>query len=420
MIQTIQLLPGVTLRCFRDHRFKQGCVSIQLVRQTHRDEASLSALVPSVLLRGCKSAPDLRSITLRLDDLYGASVGALVRRVGDYHTTGLHCGFIEDRYALDGDRILAPMLDFLRQLLLEPVTEKGVFSKSFVEGEKKNLISSIESQRNNKRTYAASRLLHYMCREDAFGIPRLGQAEQVAAITPESAWDHWQKVLKESRIDLFYVGSAPAEEVAQLILPLFSGLDRAPIFLPEQTAFHSCGGGHFTETMEVAQARLAIGYRTNVTLRDEDFPTMQVCNVVLGGGMTGKLFMNVREKMSLCYDIGSGYHGSKGLVYISAGIDESKEEVVRQEIRHQLEEICNGNITESELLSAKEALCNSLRGIHDSPGAIEHFYSTSALSGQSLTPERYLEKVQQVTAEQVAQVAKTLAEDTTYILKGVH
>ena len=110
MIQNIDLLPGVTLRCFQDSRFKQGCLSLQLVRPMCREEASRNALLPAVLLRGTQAYPDLRAITLRLDDLYGASIGTLVRRVGDYQTTGLCCGFMEDRFALPGDQILEPMI----------------------------------------------------------------------------------------------------------------------------------------------------------------------------------------------------------------------------------------------------------------------------------------------------------------------
>ena len=100
MIKTIELSPGITLRCFPDNRFKQGCLTVQFLRPMCREEAALNALLPAVLLRGCKSAPDLRRITLKLDDIYGASVGALVRRVGDIQTTGLSCGFMDDRFAL--------------------------------------------------------------------------------------------------------------------------------------------------------------------------------------------------------------------------------------------------------------------------------------------------------------------------------
>ena len=159
MTQTFELSPGVRLRCFPDKRFKQSALSVQFIRPMCRQEAALNALLPAVLLRGSENHPDLREITLKLDDLYGASVGALVRRVGDYQTTGLHASFIDDRYAMQNDQILTPMLDFLRELLFCPALDGGVFRDDYVQSEKRNLIATIESQKNDKRAYAGSQMI---------------------------------------------------------------------------------------------------------------------------------------------------------------------------------------------------------------------------------------------------------------------
>jgi len=419
MVTTLTLLPGVTLRCFRDTRFKQGALSVQFVRKMDRQEAPKNALIPAVLLRGCQSAPDLRAITLRLDDLYGAAVGPLVRRVGDYQTTGLYASFIADRYGMEGDEILAPMVTFIRQLLLEPVTENGIFREDYVAGEKKNLIAAIEAQKNDKRAYAMDRMIRKMCSRDSYGIPRLGEADQVADITAQALYEHYQRVLRESAVEMFYVGEAEPERVAELLRPVFEGMDRNVTQLEGQTPFQSAGGGDFREAMDVAQGRICMGFSTPVTNRDDDFAAMQVCNTVLGAGMTSKLFMNIREKMSLCYDIGSHYYGGKGIMTVSAGIAFDKEQVVKAEILHQLDAVCSGDITENELTSAKQALCSALRGTHDSPGAIESYYAVAALSGLGMTPEVYLQKVESVTAQQVARVARLLKLDTTYFLEGV-
>jgi hypothetical protein len=239
MQQTLEILPGVILRCIRDNRFKQSALSIQLLRPMTQSEAALNALLPAVLLRGCRDYPDLQLITQRLDDLYGASIGTLVRRIGDYQTTGFYCGFMEDRFALPGDEILAPMIRFAAQLLLEPVMEDGGFSRDFVESEKKNLISTIDSERSDKRTYAAGQLLKIMCQNDTFGIPRLGETEQVEAIDHVSAYAHYQKILRESPIEIFYVGSATAEQVAALLTPELSRIERDPHPLPAQTPFQN-------------------------------------------------------------------------------------------------------------------------------------------------------------------------------------
>ena len=419
MITTMELMPGINLRCFADHRFKQGCLSFAMVRPMDAGEAAMNALIPAVLLRGTKNCPDLRAITLKLDDLYGATLGTQVRRVGDYQTTGLYCAFLEDRYALPGDEILGPMVDFLREVLLEPVTENGGFSRAFVESEKKNLIATIESELNDKRAYAMGRMLRTMCKADSFGIPRLGDKEAVAAVTPQGAYDHFQKILRESRIDIFYVGTAPAEQVAQRLMPLLREIERDYVNLPAQTAFRDAGGTDLVERLDVSQGKLCMGYVTPATNRDGDFVAMQVMNIIFGAGMTSKLFVNVREKLSLCYAIGSGYYGSKGIVSVSAGIDFDKEQQTRDEIGRQLDAIRNGDVTDEELNAAKEALLSSLRGTHDSPGAIEGYYATSALSGMKLTVDAYMDAVRTVTKEDVSRMARQLKLHTTYFLKGV-
>ncbi len=420
MIQTIEIFPGITLRCFPHRQFKQSCLSLQLIRPMAREEAALNALIPAILLRGCEAAPDMQSITNRLDDLYGASVGTLVRRVGDYQTTGLYCGFMEDRFTLAGDRILAPMIDFLRQLLLHPVQEQGHFHTGYTESEKRNLILTIESQRNDKRSYTAAQMLKKMCAADSYGIPRLGEKEQVEAITAESAWAHYQKILRESPIHLFYVGSAQPEQVAALLKPLFASLDRAPVSLPAQTPFQNGSpAGEHRESMEVAQGKLSMGFFTPITLRDPALGAMQVFNSVFGGGMISKLFMQVREKLSLCYDIGSGYYGSKGILTVSAGIDCKDEALVRQQVLEQLALCQQGEISPEELTAAKESLISQLRGTHDSPGAIESYYATAVLSGLNMTPAEYLRCVEAVTAEDVAAAARTVRLHTIYFLQGV-
>ena len=418
MIQTLTLSPSITLRCCRDTRFKQGCFSFQIVRPMEKDESAKNALLPAVLLRGTKQHGDLRAITHRLDELYGASVSPVVRRIGDYQTTGVYCGFMDDRFALPGDKVLQPLLAFLEEILLDSPTEDGGFLKSFVESEKRNLIATIESELNDKRAYAMGKLLKIMCREDTFGLPRLGEKEQVAAIDPVELYAHYRHILRTSPMELFYVGSADAEQVAKMLQPLLSRLERAPEVLPGQTGFHPCGGSEETEIMDIAQGKLCMGFTTSITNRDPQFPAMQVLNTLYGAGMTSKLFMNVREKLSLCYYVGSGYYGTKGIVTVAAGIDFDKEEVTRQEILKQLEACQKGDISSEELGAAKEAILSSLRATHDSPGSIEGYYATGNLSGMKLTPAEYMAAVEQVDVGQVVAAARTVKLHSTYFLKG--
>jgi predicted Zn-dependent peptidase len=419
MITTVALSAGVTLRHFQTTRFKHGCVTIQFLRPMCREEAAMNALLPTVLLRGTEKHPDLQAITRRLDDLYGASVGDLVRRVGDVQATGLGCTFTEDRFALEGDRILGPTVDFLRELLLEPRLEEGIFCRDYVESEKRNRLADIESEFNDKRLYAANSLMRIMAREDSFGIPRVGDKEDVTAITPEGLYAHYRRILREAPVEIFYVGSADEQTVTALFRPFFDRLDRRTVALPPTQPLKDVGGERVVQESGASQSILNMGFVTAITNDHPDLVPMRLCNAILGGTMTSKLFVNIREKQSLCYSIGSEFYSAKGIFTVAAGIDARHEQTVRREVLAQLEACRKGEISEQELAAAKEAMLSALRNIFESPGAIERHFSTRLLSGATQTLEELRQAVERATVEDVARAASTLEEHSTFFLKGV-
>ena len=420
MIQTIQLTPGVTLRCYPDNRFKKCAISLQLLRPMCREEAAKNALLPAVLLRGTEACPDLRSITWRLDELYGAGAHTMVRRVGEVQTVGFVMSMMEDRFALEPEGVLAPGVEFLRQLLLEPVQVAGAFDPDFVESEKRNLISAIESELNDKRSYASARMIRLMCQGDSFAVPRLGYAEDVAAETPKSLWAHYQKILRESPVEIFYVGAAKPETVAKLLMPLAECLGREVVEVTRKAPFvPQTEAGEHVEEMDINQGKLCMGFTTPITSDDPDYEAMRLLCSVYGSGMTSKLFMNVREKLSLCYYASAGYYGAKGILTVSSGIDEENYETAKAEILRQLDLCAQGEITQEELEAARSGILSGLRGVPDSPGALESYYAVGAISGNEMTPEEYAARLNRVTLEDLARCAKSLKLHTVYFLKGV-
>ena len=419
MIQTIQLTPGVVLRHCPDKRFKTAVLSIQFQRPLCREEAALNALLSSVLLRGTEKNPDMRSITARLDELYGAHISPLMRRIGDIQTIGLFLSCLEDRFALPGDRVLEPSLDLVREILLEPKRVGGIFDPEFVESEKKNLIADIESELNDKRSYAACQMLRSMCAGDSFALSLRGEKADVEAITAQSLYDHYQKVLRTSPVELFFVGSAGADEVAASLMPLAEALAAKPMVLPGQTALTlTADEREFSETMDINQGKLSMGFTTHITNRHPDFAAMQVFNALYGAGMTSKLFVNVREKLSLCYYAGSGYYGSKGIVTVSSGIDESNYETAKAEILRQLRLTAQGEITEAELSAAKAGIISGLRSVPDAPGALENFYGTACIAGLRYDLKAYIDAIRAVTAADAARCAASVKLHTVFFLKG--
>lgn len=417
MLQTMELLPGVQLSCIRDPRFKQGCLSLYFLRSMG-SEAGQNALLPAVLLRGTEYHPDLRAITQRLDELYGAAISPQVHRLGDHQLTGFYCAFMDDRFAMDGEPVLAPVVEFLREILLRPRLQNGCFPPEVVEIEKKNLIAAIEAARNDKSAYAVQRLMEIMCPEDTFSLPRLGTTEQVAAITAQELSHHYRRILRESPIHLFYAGSQGMAAIAALLKPMLADLERESLPVAESTPLRAGKPTEKTEVMEVMQGKLCMGFTVPITAGHPQFPALQLLNCIFGGGMTSKLFLTVREKMSLCYSIHSSVYSSKGILLVAAGIDFDKEAQTREEILHQLRLCQEGQITQQELAAAKSAMLSSLRAVHDSPSAMENYYVNHQIGGLRLHPEEYMAAVERVTMEDVVEAARQVQLHSTYFLRG--
>ena len=137
-----EILPGVYLTAVQSDKFKTGCFSLNLLRPMKKEEAAANALIPSVLLRGSETCPDIASISAKLDELYGASVGTLVRKKGEVQLVGFYCDYVQDEYV--DEPVFAPVMAFLAELLLHPRLENGAFPEAVVDSEKLNLETAKE------------------------------------------------------------------------------------------------------------------------------------------------------------------------------------------------------------------------------------------------------------------------------------
>ena len=161
-----------------------------------------------------------------------------------------------------------------------------------------------------------------------------------------------------------------------------------------------------------------MGFRLGECMEEPDTAAIKVFNGVFGGCVTSKLFMNVREKLSLCYYAGSSVDLHKGVMIVSSGIEFDKYDDARSEIMAQLEAVKKGDFTDGELEAAKRSIAGDYRSVCDSPAALEDFYLNQALIGPDCSPEELAGLVERVTREQVIDIAKDVELDAVYFLRG--
>lgn len=421
-IMRTELFPGVWLRGVHTDKFKSSYLSVTLLAPLDRDTAAANALVPSVLRRGTAVHPDMESLSAALDELYGGAIEPVVRKKGETQCIGFAASFLDDAYTLEGERILESAAGLLGELLLNPYTEDGVFCADYTAGEKANLINRIRGQINDKRIYAAHRMTELMCKDEVYGVDKLGDEAHAQDITPAGLWQRYQDLLSTAAIEVYYCGSAAPERVEGA---LKSALSRLPVNgerrIPDCDVRLSAGPEPqvVEEAMDVTQGKLALGFRTGgQTCWEADYPALTMFNAIFGGTTLSKLFMNVREKLSLCYYASSMVEKMKGLVLVSSGIEFDKYQTAKDEILAQLEAIRRGEIEDWELEGARRTLIGGHLATLDDQGRQEEFWLGQAAAGLDTTIEELAAQFETVTREQVAASARRLELDTIYFLKG--
>ena len=417
-----EMMPGVYFRAIHTTKFKSAYLSVTILSPLKKETAALNALVPYVLRRGTQKHPDMESISAELDNLYGGAIAPAVRKKGETQCVGFVASFLDDAYALEGEQILEPAAKLLGELLLDPCTEDGQFKSEYVKGEQTNLIDRSRSQINDMRTNASLRLKQLMCGDEAYGIDVWGEEEQAAAITDAALWQRYRELLSSCEMEVYYCGSAQPERAEAALKQALSALPRQEELEEIDCEIRLTAGSEpqiIEEAMDVTQGKLAMGFRTGgMTCWEEEFPALVMLNAVFGGTSLSKLFMNGREKLSLCYYASSALEKMKGIMVVSSGIEFDKYEQARDEILAQLEAIRRDEMEEWELEGGRRTIMTAYMTALDSQSRLEDYWLGQAVAGLEEGPEKLAARIEQVTREQVVQAAKRVELDTIYFLKG--
>ncbi len=411
-----KLAEGVYLTFHPARKFKTSLLSAQFVTPLRWETASACALLPAVLRRGTVTFPDMGALSARLDRLYGARIDYTVRKKGENQCVGFVASLIDDSYAPGGERLLEPVAALLGELICDPATERGRFAPAYFDSEKENLIDAIRSQINDKRDYADNRLLREMCAGEAYGIPRLGDEQSAERIQPPRLYELYRRLLGSARLELFYSGSAGPERVEQALRSAFSALPRENVQDIVTARPHAARKEVYqvSEALDVTQGKLGMGFACG----SGDHTALLVGNTLFGGSSNSKLFLNVREKLSLCYYASSVYHRQKGMITVSSGIEFENYQKAFDEIAVQLEAVQQGRLEDWELEGARSTLLNAYASMGDSQGKLENFYLGQAATGNSETPEEMAAAVREVSPERIFGAMKTVSLDTVYFLRG--
>ena len=418
-IKRFDLGKGINFTYIPYSKFKTTQLSICMFYPLKKETASKNAIIPNLLTHSCKKFPSLISLSRKMEELYGASVAASAEKVGDMQMIEISAQSIDNKFVPDSSDNISQIAKLLCDMVFEPDTKDGNFKNENVELEKRQLREEILAEMNDKKVFARKRCIEIMCKNEKFGINTLGEIEDVDKINSETAYEAWKNLLSCSHIEIMLVGSGAYTKIADEFKTKFENIDRTNIFeYSSEILAAKEKPTEVTEHKNIVQCKLVLGLRIKSKDEKINYPAMKVMNALLGGTPQSKLFVNVREKLSLCYYCASRYMKQKKIMLIESGVEEKNIQKAKEQILEQLKDIKLGNFSDTDLENTKLFITQGLGKIGDSLSSIGSWYLSQSIDKNIISPEEHIEEIKTVTREDVIEAANQIALDTVYILSG--
>ena len=439
----------IKIKRFENNKFKTNEIAVFVTIKQTQENATKNALIPAVLRRGSANFQNQLEISKKLENMYGANFNCGVDKSGDYIILKFFIETINNEYSDSKENLAQEAFNLLTDIVFNPLVENDGFNINYVKQEKDNLAKIINSKKDDKANYAYQRCIEEMFKNNPYGIYKYGSLQDLEKINEKNLYEYYLNIIQNSPIFIYINGkNANSINVDENINNNFkiafnnnSNEYNENDDLQEKNENAEMEDNKNTEIkdnknieivdnkntklealqpinivkekLDVTQGKLIIG----LNAPSENKYAVTMYNTILGGGANSKLFQNVREKESLAYYASSRYIRRKNAIIIRTGIELANYDKAVKVIKEQLEEMKKGNISDYELSSAKTLILASLKLIPESQEDIMAFDFDQDVFNENLTFEQYYKKIENVTLNEIIDVANQVKINTIYYLE---
>jgi predicted Zn-dependent peptidase len=250
------------------------------------------------------------------------------------------------------------------------------------------------------------------------GRPIGGTPAAIKAVARDSVWDHYRRYYRPDELVITAAGGLEHDVVCRLVVDALhaAGWPLEPSAAPverrstERAEITGTAGLHVVKRA-VEQANIIMGCPT-IVATDERRYVMSVLNAVLGGGMSSRLFQEIREKRGLVYSTYSfaSSYADAGYFGMYAGCTPSKVRQVLDLLGLELDKLAEGGISDDELRKAVGQLCGGIvLALEDTGSRMSRLGRAELVSGEYQDIDETLRLIKAVTAQEVQDLARELA-----------
>lgn len=414
-----EIANGVWLDVIPTSQFKTIRVEVHFLAKSNAKLMAKRALISNILETSSKKYSDQVKVTHQLSEMFGAGFGAGISKRGSLHDLSFSIVVANSNYLDTQDDLFGQGIDFLKEIIFNPLVAKNHFDESVFETQKNNLLNYIDSATDDKQYYAMERLRELNFGTDVIqAIPSYGRREELEKVNNQDLFAYYQQLLQEDFIQISVSGNVDTDRVLNAFQSW--NLTQRNFEIPELiTRFNkNLSIATKTEKQMLNQSKLNLAFDFPVYLRDNNYFSAIIFNALFGGTPQSRLFLNVREKASLAYYASSTLDLLNGMLMVQTGIDYANKEEVLKIINEQVSEMKMKKPSEKELNEAKLGLVSDYLSSLDSQRTAHRRSLTNQIMGNVLSDQDWIEGIREVKASDVQQIAELMNLRAVYFLSG--
>lgn len=406
---------NIKVKQIKDNKFKSIIIKFYFIVENKRENYILYCLLVNLLSHTCKKYNSRLKMCKKLDELYNATVD--VRYHQAYFTSYMTMSLIViNPLYCDDKELFKKALDFLKEIMLNPNIINNEFNNKILKEKKEALKTTIARVYEDKMNYSYQRMLLSFCSQDEpITFSNNHTLEEVDKVTSKDLIKLYNDTIRNSKKLIYVYGDIEnVSEKLQMFNMLYSQ-DRECVLYGNKD-YVSKEIKEVKETADVHEGYLDIGMRIDSNYSEEDTYALKVFNNMFGGLFCSTLIKEVREKRSLCYQIGSTYLSLSKIMMINAGIEKEKYDEVIEIIKDELRKYQEGNIDEELLIMSKNDIINSFITINDDPISCINQEFEYEMNITTKNVNEIIDEYKEITKEDIIKVSKFVKIDTIYML----
>lgn len=402
------------LHLINTDRFKTITVSLKFTKKYNREDSVYFKLLERVLpINGTENYKSVNDITKKLESLYNANIGYKFYVTSENMTFETNLRIINPKYTKEDT--YKESFDLFKEILTKPTLKNNQFK--YFDLQKDNLINSILNVKDDLRSYSSLKFQEIFYKGTVYAENNYKNIKLFEDMESKKLYENYKKLFSEFKIDVFVIGEFDEEVLTKYMEELMKGFKSKDNYTKDLYTKVKCKESLVKDKFKESQSSLLIGLNINGLTDEERDYKLILYNTILGSMNNSVLFVNVREKNSLCYSIGSTISKFTETMIIRSGISsDSFDDAVRL-IKESLEEMKDEKKVDKLLKNAKKTLNIAYNDFYESSNKIIDYYFIREFTILPSIEERR-ERVMNLTSKDVTDIAKKVSIGLIYLMEG--